>query len=271
MSKRYKFGGKGMTRQARIKSSTGIYHIMVRGINKEQIFNRVVHKNIVIEIIKNIREDIEFDVIAYCIMDNHLHLLIKTDEDKLETLMKKLNVKYAMHYNKIEKRYGHVFQDRFKSEVVENDEYLLGALRYIHNNPVKARITKNILDYSWSSAKDYINMHSEIVSDKYLKEISGLFRDENEFIKFHRINDDNVYIDTREEESENTRNIVNNLIEKFVIDYGITDQSQITIDKKEELAEKLVKLNIISYREIAELCNLSFYKVAEISKKIKAK
>ena len=94
-----------MPRQARIKSSTGIYHIMIRGINKEQIFNSGVLKNKVIEIIKSIREDIEFDVIAYCIMDNHLHLLIKAEEDKLETLMKKLNVKYAMHYNKIEKRY----------------------------------------------------------------------------------------------------------------------------------------------------------------------
>jgi len=94
-----------MPRQARIKSSTGIYHIMIRGINKEQIFNRVVHKNKVIEIIKNIREDIEFDVIAYCIMDNHLPLLIKADEDKFERFMRKLNIKYAMHYNKIEKRY----------------------------------------------------------------------------------------------------------------------------------------------------------------------
>jgi len=259
-----------MPRQARIKSSTGIYHIMIRGINKEQIFNRVVHKNKVIEIIKNIREDMEFDVIAYCIMDNHLHLLIKADEDKLETLMKKLNVKYAMHYNKIEKRYGHVFQDRFKSEAVENDKYLLGALRYIHNNPIKAGITKNISDYSWSSAKDYINKHSEIITDKYLKEIAGLFRDKNEFVAFHSISDDNIYIDTKEEESENTRNILNSLIEKFVIEYGITNQSQATVDKKEELAEKLIKLNIISYREIAELCNLSFYKVAEISKKLKA-
>lgn len=258
-----------MPRQARIKSSTGIYHIMIRGINKEQIFNRIVHKNKIIEIIRNIREDIEFDVIAYCIMDNHLHLLIKANEDKLETLMKKLNIKYAIYYNKIEKRYGHVFQDRFRSEAVESDKYLIGALRYIHNNPVKAGITKNILDYSWSSAKDYINMHSEIITDKYIKEIAGLFKNKNEFVAFHSINDDNLYIDTKEEESENTRKIVNNLIEKFVTENGMTDQNQITIDKKEELAKKLIKLNIISYREVAELCNLSFYKVSEISKKLK--
>jgi len=258
-----------MPRQARIKSSTGIYHIMTRGINKEQIFSRIVHKNRVIEIIKNVREDVDFDFIAYCIMDNHLHLLIKADEDKLEILMKKLNIKFAMHYNKIEKRYGHVFQDRFKSEAVENDKYLLGVLRYIHNNPVKAGITKNISDYPWSSAKEYINMHSEMITDKYLKEIAGLFRDKNEFVAFHSLRDDNLYIDTKEEESENTRNIVNSLIEKFVIEYGITDQCQATIDKKEELVERLGKLNIISYREIAELCNLSFYKVAEISKKLK--
>ncbi|QSX05640.1 hypothetical protein JYG23_13370 [Sedimentibacter sp. zth1] len=100
-----------MPRQARIKSATGIYHIMIRGINKEKIFMSSIHKNKILEIVK------------------------------------KINVKYAMYYNKVEKRYGHVFQDRFKSEAVEDDNYLIGVLRCIHNNPVKAGIVKNIEEY----------------------------------------------------------------------------------------------------------------------------
>ncbi|QSX05664.1 transposase [Sedimentibacter sp. zth1] len=155
-----------------------------------------IHKNKVLEIVKEIREELEFYVIAYCIMDNHMHLLIKIDEEKLGTLMKKINVKYAMYYNKVEKRYGHVFQDGFKSEAVEDVNYLIGVLRYIHNNPVKAGIVKNIEEYKWNSVSEYI--------------------------------------------------------------------------KKEELAEILLKLDIISYRDIANICNLSYYKVADIGKGIKS-
>jgi len=85
-------------------------------------------------------------------MENHLHLLVKVDIDKLEILMKKLNVKYAMYYNKFADRNGHVFQDRFRSEAVEDYTYLLGVLRYIHNNPVKAKIVGDMLKYKWSSS-----------------------------------------------------------------------------------------------------------------------
>lgn len=133
--------------------------------------------------------DIDFDIIVYCIMDNHLHLMIKVDCDKLEILMKKLNIKYAMHYNKVEKRYGHVFQNRFKSEAVDDDKYLLGALRYIHNNPVKARMVNNILDYKWSSANDYFYSKNGVVAEKYLKEILHIFKDKNEFLTFHNKED----------------------------------------------------------------------------------
>ncbi|WP_326911177.1 REP-associated tyrosine transposase [Sedimentibacter sp. MB31-C6] len=260
-----------MPRQARTKSSTGIYHIMTRGINREQIFKGDLDKRKIIEILKNTKEEIEFSIIAYCVMDNHLHLLIKADESILEILMKKINIKYAIYYNKVKRRYGHVFQDRFRSEAVEDDKYMLGVIRYIHNNPVKARITKHILDYTWSSAKDYINKSSEIILDKYLDEVINIFADNDKFIEFHKIYDDILYIDTKEEESENIQNITNNIIEKFMEQNYIVDQSQITKDQKIELAEKLLKLNLLTYREVAELCNLSYYNVFEIRKKLKEK
>jgi REP element-mobilizing transposase RayT len=258
-----------MPRQARIKSSTDIYHIMIRGINKEQIFKKETYKMKVLNILYDIKEEVEFTIISYCIMDNHLHLLVKAREENLEIFMKKLNIKFAIYYNKIEKRYGHVFQDRYKSEAVEDDGYLLGALRYIHNNPVKARITKNILDYPWSGAKDYIVMESNLIPNEYLNKIMSLFSNVDEFKKFHVLTDDNVYIDTKEEETENINNITNSTIEKFINGKGILDQNQITLEQKEELAGILLKKNIIPHREIAALCNLSLYKVTSINNKKK--
>ena len=111
-------------------------------MNQEQIFKKEKHKTKILEIIKNLKEEVQFDVIAYCIMDNHIHLLIKAEENELKALMKKTNIKYAMYYNTEEKRNGHVFQDRFRSEAIEDDNYMVGAIRYIHNNPVRAGIVK---------------------------------------------------------------------------------------------------------------------------------
>lgn len=258
-----------MPRQPRKISMTGIYHIMIRGINKEQIFSRTVYKNKILEAIYKIRDDLEFYIIAYCVMNNHMHLLIKIDEKILELFMKKLNVRFAIFYNKVEDRYGHVFQDRFKSEPIEDEKYFLGVIRYIHNNPVKAGMINHIEKYTWSSAKDYINQDSRIITDKYLKEIINVFNSIDEFIKFHNLDDDNIYVDTVEEENENIQILINKIIAVFVSKNKITAQSRVNKVKREELAEILLKLDLITYREIAELCNLSYYRVFDIAKALK--
>lgn len=202
-------------------------------------------------------------------MDNHLHLLVKVDLDKLEILMKKLNVKYAMYYNKLTDRNGHVFQDRFRSEVVEDDKYLLGVLRYIHNNPVKAKIVDDMLKYKWSSANDYANNNANLVSKQFLIEILDLFKNKNDFIKFHNISDDIVYIDTKEEEQDNIENIVNSMIENFANENQIIDQNQVSQTQKEKLAMRLLSLSALTYRDIAKLCNLSLYRISELEKQKK--
>lgn len=259
-----------MPRQARRMSMTGIYHIMTRGINREQIFDRTIYKNRILETIMKIREDIEFEIIAYCIMNNHMHLLIKIDENLLDLFMKKLNVRFAVFYNKVEDRYGHVFQDRFKSEPVEDEGYYIGVIRYIHNNPVKAGMINHIEKYIWSSAKDYINQDSKLIRDKYLKEVIGLFSNIDEFIKFHNLEDDNIYIDTIEEENENIQNLINKTISTFVKKNKIIDQKNVSKGKREELAEILIKLDKITYREISDLCKLSYYRVFDIAKALKS-
>jgi len=255
-----------MPRQARIISNSGIYHIMTRGMNQEQIFKKEKHKTKILEIIINLKEEVQFDIIAYCIMDNHIHLLIKAEENELKALMKKMNIKYAMYYNAVEKRNGHVFQDRFRSEVIEDDNYMIGAIRYIHNNPVRVGIVKKSIEYQWSSISDYLKEKSDIISHQYAKEVMDLFKDKDEFIAFHDIDDNNIYLDTKEEEEQSRQNIISNVLEKYTDKNLITDEKLVTQQRREELAEKLLNLKLITYREIAQLCNLTVHRVSEIKR-----
>jgi len=122
---------------------------------------------------------------------------------------------------------------------------------------------------SWSSAKDYVNQCSDIITDRYINEILSLFKDKNEFIRFHNLDDGNLYLDTKEEEAENIQAISSHIIENFIDENNYADYSQITSEKIDELVEKLLKPGIITQREIAGLCNLSLSRVFEISKRIK--
>ncbi len=145
-----------MPRFPRDKSDTGIYHIMVRGINKMSLFQEKYDKYKFLEIISNMKSQGEYSLYAYCIMDNHAHLLVKEEVDPISRSMKRICVSYSYYYNKKHKRVGHVFQDRFKSEKIETDEYLLECIRYIHNNPVKASMVSEPKNHKYSSYNIYI-------------------------------------------------------------------------------------------------------------------
>ncbi|HHY14369.1 MAG TPA: transposase, partial [Thermoanaerobacterales bacterium] len=145
-----------MARQAREVSPTGYYHIMMRGNNKERIFEKEVQKKTLIKFLKTIGLEEEISIVAYCLMDNHIHLIIKGELDDISMALKRVNIKYAMNFNVNNDRVGHVFQGRYKSEIIADDKYLLQVVRYIHNNPVNAKMVTNISSYKWSSYNEYI-------------------------------------------------------------------------------------------------------------------
>ncbi len=145
-----------MPRRERKKSSTGIYHVMLRGINGQIIFEDREDFIKLLETIKGYREESGYHIYGYCLMTNHIHLLIKEGKEDLGTVFRRIGAKYVYWYNWKYGRRGHLFQDRYKSEVVEDDAYLLTVLRYIHQNPLKAGIEKNMEKYPWSSYREYI-------------------------------------------------------------------------------------------------------------------
>ena len=155
-----------MPRKLREKSLTGIYHVMVRGVNKQNIFQDRQDRFEFCNSLTYYKEKYNIEIYAYCLMSNHVHLLLKDNKEKISDFMKDLNGVYAMYYNSKYKRVGHLFQQRFKSISVENDEYFFEVVKYIHNNPVKAGICE-MKDYRWSSYGEYI-CKEKIIDRKYL-------------------------------------------------------------------------------------------------------
>lgn len=145
-----------MGRRARELSNTGLYHVIVRGINKEHIFETPGDYHYLNRVIEQVKEEFCFSIYAYCFMSNHIHLLIKEkNQHDLSKIMKKIFIRYAMYFNKKYSRSGSLVESRFKSKAVEIDEYLFPLITYIHKNPVKAGIENIPEHYPYSSCKDY--------------------------------------------------------------------------------------------------------------------
>ena len=172
-----------MTRQARKKSMSGVYHVMLRGINKNDIF----HDRMDYVKFRKLLGQVAYPVdelghpmppkcrfYAYCIMTNHVHLLVKEESDNLATLIKRIGGAYAQYYNVKYQRVGHLFQDRFRSEPVDDEAYFVTLLRYIHQNPVAAGMTKYVMDYEWSSWREFLTKGTVPIvrKDEVLEKIS---------------------------------------------------------------------------------------------------
>jgi REP element-mobilizing transposase RayT len=155
-----------MTRLSRIKSETGIYHVVMRGINKQQIFEEDEDYLKLLDILRKYKELISFEVYAYCLMGNHLHLLIKEGDEDLGHTFKRIGVSFVYWYNWKYQRSGHLFQDRYKSEPVETDAYLVTVIRYIHQNPVAAGLCALPEQYPYSSFRDYLDLATESLVDR---------------------------------------------------------------------------------------------------------
>ena len=145
-----------MARKTREKSEQNIYHVMLRGINRQQIFLDEEDNRHFLEVLWRCREISGFSLLAYCLMGNHVHLLLQTGREPLELVMKRIGTRYAVWYNGKYERVGHLFQDRYRSEAVQDEAYFLTVLRYILYNPVKAGMCGKATDYALSSARDYL-------------------------------------------------------------------------------------------------------------------
>ncbi len=143
-----------MPRFPRKHIKTSFFHVITQGINKSYIFDKSEDIKYYIKLIYKLSKEHETEIIAYCIMNNHAHMLIKTKKsDELSKYMQRLNCTYARYYNKKYDRVGYVFRDRYKSEGIYDEQHLYNCIKYIYYNPVKAGICSKAKDYPYSNYK----------------------------------------------------------------------------------------------------------------------
>ncbi len=253
-----------MTRQARTIADSGVYHIMLRGNERKNIFQQDEDKQRFLDGVIKKQREIQFSVYAYCLMDNHIHLLMKSSKEDLASIMKGISVRYALFYNWKYNRVGHVFQDRFKSETIENDRYLLAAVRYIHNNPVKAGISKTPGSYRWSSYSQYAYYDKSGWVETDL--ILGMFGiDEitarKEFEHFSKEEDDFSFIDCHDD----TRIRTYDEGKVYLTEYLQTRRPGLLMSQIKE--DKLLRTEIIEHlRSVTNLSQRTIATILEVDK-----
>lgn len=148
-----------LTRRAREYSESGVYHAMLRGIDRQSIFQEKEDRERFLQILRECKEISHFRLYTYCLMDNHVHLLLRVGQESepLELVFKRIGVRYVAWYNRKYSRIGHLFQDRFLSEAVKDDGYLWTVFSYIHQNPVKAGLCEVPEEYAWSGWREYLH------------------------------------------------------------------------------------------------------------------
>ena len=146
-----------MARALRIELEGAFYHVTSRGNLRDRIFFKDRDKNKFLQILKRTKERYSYVLHAYALMDNHYHLIMETPKGNLSQSMQNINTSYTVYVNRKYQRNGHLFQGRYKAILVDQNEYLLSLSRYIHLNPVRARIVERPEQSPWSSYSYFIN------------------------------------------------------------------------------------------------------------------
>lgn len=242
--------GDKLPRQSRKLLGETVCHHMVQGIDKEKIFETEENKKKYIFLLKKYYKKFDIKILAYCVMDNHVHMLLYSNKiQNISNFMRQVNSIYAMYYNKKMQRVGYVYRNRFKSVPMMTKRQLWTCIKYIHMNPVKAGIVKEESDYIYSSYNDYLNKTGFIQE----KTLQFIFNSSNNYIeKFQSIEYKNLKI---EKEEVDLKEILKEFLSKEEFDFQ-------QIKKEKSKIKKFISYLIsnqyeFSKREVAELFNIS--------------
>lgn len=158
------------------------HHGMNRGYEGRPIFQAKADKQFFLELLEKIQSLTRIRILAYCVLNNHYHLVLQNGTGRMPEFFKQLNGQYAVYYRKCHGGRGYVFQDRYKSMLIQDDAYLLIAIAYVINNPVAVGLVRFFKDYPWSSGSLYFsNKPCEAVDCRYVEELFGT---ERELLRF---------------------------------------------------------------------------------------
>ncbi len=242
-------------RTPRKESASNIYHVVARGTGRQLIFEDDDDRRCFLAIMSHALRRFDVEVFGWCLMGNHVHLLLHGHIAGISKAMQVLLGTYALKFNEQTGRSGHLFQERFSSEPIDSDEYLLSALRYIHQNPDKARIA-TYDSYPWSSYAEYLGEAGPCSTDFIL----SLFGSRQEYEAFHRIqSDESGFLDitcgrsaTRPMPDEDAIRIANGILD----DVPLPAIKSLDRSTRDGLIAKLLNVDL-SVRQIERLTGVS--------------
>jgi len=251
-----------LPRKPREKSESGIYHIILRGANRQEIFHEDADSQRFLETLGKYARQSATKVYGWCLMGHHVHLLLGEGSEELSLTMKRLGVSFVLFYNQKYDTTGHLFQDRFKSENVESDEYLLTVIRYIHQNPVKAGMVKRAEDWKWSSCRSYYGDKSVPTGALlYSDLILGLFSTDKQqaiakFKEFNESDNDDKCLD-HEKTLRMTDEKARQKIIKYIGGIEITQIKGLQKVERDEVLCKVKGIGGITQRQAARILGIS--------------
>ena len=229
----------------------------MRGINRQQIFEDEQDNEKFLEILEECRAISGYKIFAYCLMGNHFHLLMRFDSEPIEQSMKRIGSRFAYWYNTKYGRVGHLFQDRFKSEPIDDDSYFLSCVRYIHQNPQKAGIC-DMDKYEYSSYRTYLNR-----KEKGLVDISMLYSiiKPEQFVEYSHQTECSAFLDIADKASiKITDEEAKEIIYRICKCKNISEFQR--IDSKTRAGYiGLMKTKSLGVRQICRLTGESYYVV----------
>jgi len=234
---------------------------MVRGINRQNIFIDNEDNEKFLETLNKYRVKVACEIYAYCLMGNHIHLLIKEGNESLSNTMRRIGASYVYWHNWQYDRKGHLFQDRYKSEPVEEDTYFLTCLRYIHQNPLQAGFINNIELYKWSSYREYLT-ESKIVDVDFALNMFHPDRKKavEKFIEFNKaVNSDKCLEMTAEKKTVSDKEVKKIALNKYNIELSLLHKAE--KNNQIEIIKYLKGMEGVSLRQLARLTGFTVHRI----------
>ena len=258
-----KKGGMYLPRKPREHSVTNLYHIIIRGIDRNDIFYDNQDRYVFLNILKETKERFKFEIYSYCLMNNHIHIVFRIKDEFLSKSMQSLEIRYSAYFNKKINRNGHLFQNRFFSKKIENLNYFLAVLEeYASKDGVVA--TNRTEDYKWSSFKEYIGKEKIINKSVLLHYFDGNIE---KFKKYNLENDDKEQLYNLAE-FEIKRKLTEEEVAKIIIEkWGLNNISDILAmsnENKKDIVKSLKNIKGTNIHQLSRVMRLTDYFIKNI-------
>ena len=232
-------------------SSLGIYHVIYRGVNKQRIFEDDDDYGKFLTVLRKFRSKCDYKILGYCLMSNHIHLIIKTGKMSLGRIFQHIAPSFVYWYNKKYARVGCLFQSRFKSTPINSENQLLIVTRYVHQNPVKASICKRPAQYKYSSFMNYFD--NDLIDNSFVRSIVSC----DDFYSFNCIKNDDHCMDIDDEKPRMNDSRAAKIMHKLSGCKNVTEFQALAVKVRDEMLRRMRKAGI-SISQSSRITGISY-------------